>query len=94
MAGSISRLIFGNDPVLNYQSMKIVVENYLQSKLDQAGEDPFISPILASDEVLKQFPETVFMVGDVDPLLDDATLFFHRLKTVGFHYSFGLIAEF
>jgi hormone-sensitive lipase len=88
--GSISRLVFSNDPVLNYQSMRIVAKSYGGSHLMEADSDPFLSPILASDQVLEQFPETVFLVGEADPLLDDATLLFHRLKTVYINFNYIL----
>jgi hypothetical protein len=32
-------------------------------------DDPFLSPVLASDDILQKFPRVKIMVGDLDPLL-------------------------
>lgn len=80
--GSISRLIFSQDPILNYQSLQIVLKSYLGARSDLA-KDPLVSPALVPDEILSRFPQTYIMVGDVDPLLDDSTYFFYRLREVG-----------
>ena len=33
------------------------------------GEDPFLSPAIAPDNILKRFPPVRMVVGDLDPLL-------------------------
>ena len=81
-SGSLSRLIFSHDPILNYQTMNCVLSCYLGEKEKDAATDPLISPLFASDEVLSQFPPTVISVGDVDPLIDDSTSLFLRLRTL------------
>lgn len=51
--GSLSRLIFSNDPILNYQTMDVVLGCYLgKDTRNAANTDPFISPAVADDEVL------------------------------------------
>ena len=82
--GSLSRLIFSNDPILNYQTMNVVLKCYLGEQKENANENYFISPAFAPDEVLKKFPTTVICVGDVDPLIDDSTYLFARLHKVCF----------
>lgn len=80
-------MAFGNDPVLNYQSMMIVLGSYLGSRTDLALTEPLVSPKLLSDDILRQFPPTSIMVGDIDPLIDDSTYFFYRLREVGKLYE-------
>ena len=76
------RLIFSQDPILNYQSLQIVLKSYLGARSDLT-KDPLISPAIVPDEILRRFPQTFIMVGDVDPLLDDSTYFFYRLREAG-----------
>ena len=80
--GSLSRLIFSNDPILNYQTMRVVLDCYLGNCLNAANSNHFISPAVASDEMIAKFPTTVICVGDVDPLIDDSTYLFSRLQKV------------
>ena len=77
-------MLFDNDPVLNYQSLHIVLDSYLQKKAHLAEKEGLISPAVVSDNILKHFPQTVIMIGDVDPLMDDAAFLFQRLKDVRF----------
>lgn len=81
-SGSLSRLIFSHDPILNYQTMNCVLSCYLGECEKDASTDPLISPLFVSDEILSQFPPTVISVGDVDPLIDDSTSFFLRLRSL------------
>ena len=41
--------------------------------------DHYLSPIVASDELLSQFPRTFFVCGEKDPLIDDTVIFASRL---------------
>lgn len=36
--------------------------------------DYYLSPILATPEMLKEFPRTYFLCGEKDPLIDDTGL--------------------
>ena len=83
--GSISRLIFSHDPILNLQTMRCVLECYLGNISEESDNNSLISPLFGTDEELKQFPRTVLIVGDVDPLIDDSTSFYHKLQTVKFN---------
>jgi hormone-sensitive lipase len=38
---------------------------------DEIPYSPLISPILASDEILRQFPDTAILTTDLDPCLDE-----------------------
>ena len=75
-------MVFAQDPVLNFQSMQIVLGSYLGARTDLAATEPLVSPAVLPDELLKQFPQTVIMVGDTDPIIDDSTFFFQRLREV------------
>ena len=48
-----------------------------------ADIDPCLSPIVASDWLLKQWPVTSLMVGGYDPFVDDSVDFAHRLAANG-----------
>ncbi len=80
---SLSRSIFSNDPVLNYQSTKIVLSSYLDRLEKIAKDEPLISPGYAHDLHFSHFPTTMIMVGDVDPLLDDSCFLYKRLSECG-----------
>ena len=67
---SPSRLIAFNDILLPYSILKICLDSYVKS-CDVIRVDPFLSPLLASDELLKEFPRSIIMVGENDPLNDD-----------------------
>lgn len=75
-------MVFAQDPVLNFQSMQIVLNSYLGARTDLAYSEPLISPALLSDDLLCQFPQTIIMVGDTDPIIDDSVYFFQRLQEV------------
>lgn len=64
-----------DDPILPYPFLKMCLESYsgCTSFRDIAiTESPLMSPIKASDDVLKQFPRTKIMVASNDPLRDDS----------------------
>mmetsp|Transcript_25604 Transcript_25604/g.32627 ORF Transcript_25604/g.32627 Transcript_25604/m.32627 type:complete len:516 (-) Transcript_25604:64-1611(-) len=82
-SGSLARMIFSNDPILNYQTMKVVLDCYLGETQKEAKENKLISPAFAPEELLKLFPPTVICVGDVDPLIDDSTYMYDKLQSLG-----------
>jgi len=76
---SISRLLFGNDPILCTSAMSMCLQAYLQHLEHRALIDPYISPAFVSRHILAQFPCVAIVVGDIDPVLDDACYFAARL---------------
>ncbi|TMW54108.1 hypothetical protein DOY81_000784 [Sarcophaga bullata] len=46
----------------------------------QIPKDPFLSPYYASDEWLKQMPNTKILTLEMDPCLDDCVMFAKKLK--------------
>lgn len=49
----------------------------------QMNTDPYLSPLLTSEEILAQFPATVLLVSDMDPCLDETVAFCNRLIRAG-----------
>lgn len=49
----------------------------------QVPKDPFLSPYWASEEWLKQMPNTKILTLDMDPCLDDCVMFARKLKKLG-----------
>uniref|UniRef100_A0A1I7X9D6 Hormone-sensitive lipase n=1 Tax=Heterorhabditis bacteriophora TaxID=37862 RepID=A0A1I7X9D6_HETBA len=45
--------------------------------------DPLISPLYASDSLIKQLPPTYFIACHLDPLLDDTIAFASKLRSAG-----------
>ena len=75
-----SMFILLEDLLLNYGSMEIIVNSYLENKQD--CYDPFVSPSLMKDDILKLMPNFCIYVGSDDPLYDDSVRFVHRLSVL------------
>jgi len=68
------------DSILSFPFLKFAVQCYVGENMDP-NSDPFLSPILASDEVLmiyltnwqllSKLPKLRILAGQVDPLYDD-----------------------
>ena len=74
-----SRLIALNDILLPHSILKICLDSYISKNNDPNTSDPFLSPLLASDELLKHFPRSIIMAGEKDPLNDDSWRMLHKL---------------
>jgi hormone-sensitive lipase len=58
-----------DDPMLHISLLKLCISSYVG---DMNGlEDPFISPVLASDEILEKMPPVRIITGSEDPMQDD-----------------------
>lgn len=70
--------IYGiNDFMLNLIMLKIYQGAYLTEEID--GENnPLLSPIQVSDNVLERFPKVRILVGSRDPLRDQSFRFVDR----------------
>ncbi len=66
-----------NDILIPYHLLKFCIDSY-RNEYDNEN-DPFISPILMPDNVLKCLPPIRILVGSTDPLRDDSFLFLKRL---------------
>ncbi len=84
MSPSPSRFLHQSDPILPRGILELALNSYYSSHGDstqykQNIHDPCVSPGLADDHILRQFPPTHLIVGDMDPLLDDSVDFHTRL---------------
>jgi len=73
---SPSRLLSAMDPLLSYSILTMCLDHYAKG---YDSSDPLLSPFWSPKEILKQFPRTHIIVGEFDPLLDDAVGFVRRL---------------
>eukprot|EP00794_Sanderia_malayensis_P011155 gene11155-12327_t len=55
----------------------------ISSSINRRARDPFMSPLLASDDLLMKLPLVLTVACTLDPLLDDAIEFTRRLKNLG-----------
>lgn len=80
-----SRSLYMMDAVLPMNLLLACRSLYLASPAaaSDADIDVCISPIVASDSLLRQWPLTSLMVGAYDPFVDDSVDFAHRLAAVG-----------
>ncbi|ETO22050.1 hypothetical protein RFI_15155 [Reticulomyxa filosa] len=78
-----SRLLFMMDPLVPMRLIQRCRKMYLQANNDDE-HDFLVSPLSAApDYLLSSFPPTSIVVGGLDPFLDDAVDFAHRLSNVG-----------
>jgi len=78
MASSPSYFKSVDDILLPTSLLKLVAEAYVGKEFKNL-EDPFISPLVASDELLKKLPPIRMLSGMDDPLHDDCWRFLSRL---------------
>ena len=78
---SPSRFLHFEDPILPSKFMTFTRMAYMGDKDDiKFLEDPFISPLVASDELLAKLPPIRISIGTRDPLHDDCWLLLQKLK--------------
>ncbi|OQR82080.1 hormone-sensitive lipase [Thraustotheca clavata] len=87
LSPSPSRFLHQSDPILPRAILELALNSYYPSHGASAQykdniHDPKVSPGLADDTILAQFPPTSLMVGDLDPLLDDSIDFHTRLTSL------------
>jgi len=76
---SPSRVCNNSDPLLATGIMRMVVDAYVPP-LEDASADPFISPAVAPESMLRKLPPIWLQAGGLDPLLDDTIDFASRLR--------------
>ena len=76
-----SMMSYFNDRVLSPELLRAVIILYIgpHNRPDFAT-DYFLCPVLAPDSLLAEFPKTIFLTGERDPLVDDTVIFAGRLK--------------
>mmetsp|Transcript_18246 Transcript_18246/g.27634 ORF Transcript_18246/g.27634 Transcript_18246/m.27634 type:complete len:733 (+) Transcript_18246:213-2411(+) len=79
---SPSRVIGGKDPVLPSGIISAISDAYVPPH-KYSKQEALVSPLFASDDVLRLFPPTLLFASSDDPLLDDAVHFNTRLRCLG-----------
>ena len=76
-----SALSYANDQILTPEIMRTLITLYISpNNQPEFNKDYFLSPILAPEPLLAQFPKTYFLTGERDPLVDDTMIFAGRLR--------------
>lgn len=68
-----------DDMILPYNIMRIILKAYCPEEC-RPLEDPLISPLIASDELLERLPPIRIVTGTEDPLHDDCWRLLARLR--------------
>jgi hormone-sensitive lipase len=69
-----------NDIILPYHLLKFCLDSYRNDYMNEA--DPFLSPIIMSDNILKKLPPVRIFCGSTDPLRDDSIHLLYRLMYI------------
>jgi len=67
------------DPLLPYNLLKPCLEAYVTKDFDPKL-DPYLSPLIATDEFLVKLPPIRILTGSNDPVYDDSWRFMDRLR--------------
>ncbi len=72
------------DPLLPEGILRNCLEAYTGCSVETfATEDPLLSPMCASHELLRALPPVYLFAAGLDPLLDDSILFAKKLRDLG-----------
>ncbi|KAL4785171.1 CLN3 protein-domain-containing protein [Aspergillus varians] len=76
-----SMISYVNDRILSPEMMRAMIILYIgPHNRPDFNTDYLLSPILAPEALLAQFPKTYFITGERDPLVDDTVVFAGRLR--------------
>ena len=76
-----SMISYFNDRVLTPEMMRAMIILYVgPHNRPDFTTDYLLSPLLAPEAMLAQFPKTYFLTGERDPLVDDTVIFAGRLR--------------
>jgi acetyl esterase/lipase len=76
-----SMLSYFGDRILTPEMMRAMIILYIgPHNRPDFSLDYLLSPILAPDSLLADFPKTYFLTGERDPLVDDTVIFAGRLR--------------
>ncbi|KAF5027788.1 hypothetical protein F66182_119 [Fusarium sp. NRRL 66182] len=76
-----SMISYFNDRVLTPEMMRAMIILYIGAhNRPDFSQDYLLSPVLAPEALLADFPKTYFMTGERDPLVDDTVIFAGRLR--------------
>jgi len=68
-----------DNPMLHTSLLKLCIKAYVTDGMDY-HKDPFISPVVASDELLEKMPPVRIITGSEDPFQDDNWRMVSRLR--------------
>ncbi|CAI6098677.1 unnamed protein product [Clonostachys chloroleuca] len=76
-----SMISYFNDRVLTPEMMRAMIILYIgPHNRPDFGSDYLLSPVLAPESLLADFPRTYFMTGERDPLVDDTVILAGRIR--------------
>ncbi|OMJ24488.1 Hormone-sensitive lipase [Smittium culicis] len=76
-----SRFTYFSDMILTPEMMRAMAILYIgPNNTPDFEKDYYLSPIVAPEELLAKFPNTYFMCGEKDPLVDDTVIFAGRIR--------------
>ncbi|CRG88930.1 hypothetical protein PISL3812_05965 [Talaromyces islandicus] len=81
-----SMISYFGDRILTPEMMRAMIILYVgPHNRPDFKTDFLLSPILAPDSILANFPKTYFLTGERDPLVDDTVIFAGRLRQAKLH---------
>ncbi|KAL5032199.1 hypothetical protein RTP6_000341 [Batrachochytrium dendrobatidis] len=77
-----SRMSYFSDRIITPELLRGMALLYLSGSpvVPDLMHDHYLSPVIASDEILARFPKTYFIVGEKDPFVDDTVIFAARIR--------------
>ncbi|KAJ3350641.1 hypothetical protein HDU91_006220 [Kappamyces sp. JEL0680] len=77
-----SRMSYFSDRILRPDALRSMALMYLANSpvKPDLQNDFYLSPLMAPDAVLSQFPKTYIICGEKDPLIDDTVIFAARIR--------------
>ncbi|KAF1991379.1 alpha/beta-hydrolase [Aulographum hederae CBS 113979] len=94
-----SMISYFNDRILSPEMMRAMIILYIgPHNRPDFSTDYLLSPLLAPEQLLAEFPKTYFLTGERDPLVDDTVIFAGRIrqaKAAAWEYrrEMGLLGE-
>ena len=94
-----SMISYFNDRIITPEMLRAMVILYVGPHTrPDFTTDYLLSPLLAPEMLLAEFPKTYFMTGERDPLVDDTVIFAGRLRQAKYNLfvqrkELGLLAE-
>lgn len=81
-----SMISYVHDRILTPEMMRAMIILYIgPHHRPDFNTDFYLSPVLAPDALLAQFPKTYILTGERDPLVDDTVIFAGRLRQAKLH---------
>lgn len=75
-----------HDYILSFAAQDVQVDEWYGGKLER--KNPLLSPLFASDELLKVLPPVKIIIGEFDPLKLQVDVFVERLEKLGNDFEY------